>query len=268
MTLSVVIAAKNEATNIESCVASARFADEVIVMDSNSTDQTAELARRAGARVISSDWPGYGPQQARAFSLATSQWVMSLDADERITPELREEIVAAIANSAATGVSGYRIPRISQFCGHFIHHSGWRPDHTLRLGIRSKASFTDHYLHAHMTVEGITEKLKHPLVHYSYPNVGTLLEKLDRYSSGSAVDMKSAGRKAGLGTAIAHGAWAFFRTLIIKRGFLDGRWGIMLAVYNAEYAYYKYIKLMLLDEPPFEPEQMPPRAQRPTVTRQ
>ncbi len=256
-TLSVVIAAKNEASNIAACVASALFADEVIVMDSASSDGTPDLARAAGARVVHTDWPGYGPQQARAFQLATSTWVLSLDADERISAELQAEVMAAIASQ--TGESGYWLPRISQFCGQFIHHSGWRPDHTLRLGLRDKSGFTHHFLHAHMTVQGATRKLKHPLIHYSYPTVGTLLEKLDRYSSGSATDMQAAGRTGGVGKALLHGAWAFFKTLVVKRGFMDGKWGLMLAVYNAEYAYYKYIKLMLLSMPPVAAESQPKR---------
>ena len=247
-TISVVIAAKNEAVNIADCVASAAFADEVIVFDSASSDNTAEIARAAGARVVRTDWPGYGPQQARAFRLATSTWVLSLDADERITPQLRDELLLAVASAPANGLAGFWLPRLSQFCGQFIHHSGWRPDHTLRLGLRDKSDFTAHYLHAHMTVAGNTDKLREPLIHYSYPTVGTLLEKLERYSSGSARDMYTAGRRGGVGKGIVHGLWAFVRTYLFKRGFLDGRFGLMLAIYNAEYAYYKYVKLMLLTD--------------------
>jgi glycosyltransferase involved in cell wall biosynthesis len=248
-TLSVVIAAKNEAANIADCVASAAFADEVIVFDSNSSDATVEMAHKAGARTVSTDWPGYGPQQARAFRLATCDWVLSLDADERITPELKDEVQSAIATASSKGLDGFWLPRNSQFCGHFIHHSGWRPDHTLRLGLREKSSFTNHYLHAHMTVDGATAKLTNPMLHYSYPTVSTLMEKLDRYSSGSAKDMHSVGKRGGLGKAISHGFWAFVKTYVVKRGFLDGKHGVMLAIYNAEYAYYKYVKLMLLNEP-------------------
>src|SRR5262249_21008794 len=144
-TLTIVIVAKNEARNISDCVASASFADEVLVLDSGSTDDTVALAERAGARVVRTDWPGYGPQQARGIAMATSRWVMSLDADERIRPALRDEILRAIASDAH---DGYRIPRLSEFCGRFIRHGGWRPDHTLRLGRREKSGFTDHFLHA------------------------------------------------------------------------------------------------------------------------
>ena len=187
--LAVVIVAKNEAARIGECVASAMFADEVLVLDSGSTDGTAQIAEAAGARVIVTDWPGYGPQVARGFSMAAGDWVLSLDADERIPPKLQAEIRAAIASDA---FDGYRLPRWSEFCGHVMHHGGWRPDRTVRLGRRAKSGFTDDFLHAHMTVDGAIGDLDESLVHHSYPNVHDVLEKLDRYSTGSARDMQVA----------------------------------------------------------------------------
>jgi len=249
--LAVVIVAKNEAARIGACIASAKFADEVIVLDSGSTDQTAAIARAAGARVVVTDWPGYGPQVARGFSLATSAWVLSLDADERVPPALQTEIRAAIGAGAH---DGFRIPRWSEFCGRVMHHGGWRPDHTLRLGRRARAGFTGDFLHAHMTVDGSVGELRQSLVHHSYPDVHDVLEKLDRYSSGSARDMHAHGKRGSLATAIAHGLFAFVRTYLLKLGFLDGRHGLMLAIYNAEYAYYKYVKLMFMQSPPTRPE--------------
>jgi len=248
--LSVVIVAKNEAHNIEECVSSARFASEVLVLDSGSTDATAELARRAGARVVLTDWPGYGPQVRRAIQMARSDWVLSLDADERITPTLRQEILQAIASGAH---DGWRIPRLSEFCGRFIHHGGWRPDATLRLCRRSKAGFTDHVLHAHMTIDGSQGALSESLVHYSYPDLSDVLAKLDRYSSAGARDMQAHGRHGGIVAALLHGAWAFVRTYVLRLGFLDRGHGLMLAIYNAEYAYYKYLKLMFLERPAARP---------------
>jgi glycosyltransferase involved in cell wall biosynthesis len=254
-TLSVVIAAKNEARNIVDCVKSAAFADEVLVLDSGSTDDTIALAQAAGARVVSTDWPGYGPQQQRGFALARGDWVLSLDADERIPDALRAEIVQAVREGAH---DGYWIPRLSALCGRFIRHGGWRPDHTLRLGRRRLAGFTDHFLHAHMTVAGSHGRLRHSLVHYSYDDVGDMLEKLGRYSSGHAKDMASRGRRASLGSAVGHGLWAFLKTFVFRAGFLDGGHGLMLAIYNAEYAYYKYLKLAHLNRPPSRPR-MPAR---------
>ncbi len=250
-TLTVVIVAKNEARNIAECVASASFADEVLVLDSRSSDETVALAEQAGARVVQTDWPGYGPQIARGFSMATSDWALSLDADERISPRLRDEVLATIA---APAHAGYRIPRISEFCGRFIRHSGWRPDFTLRLGRREVSGFTDHFLHAHMTVQGSVGDLTESLIHYSYPDLHDVLEKLDRYSSGHARDMLSRGKQGSLTKALIHGWFAFFRTYVLRLGFLDGRHGVMLAIYNAEYTYYKYLKLMFLKSPPSRPE--------------
>lgn len=250
-TLTAVIVAKNEARNIAECVASVSFADEVIVLDSGSTDATAALAAQAGARVVHTDWPGYGPQVARGFSMARGQWVLSIDADERVRPALRDEILAAIASDE---FDGYRLPRISEFCGKFIRHSGWRPDYTLRLGRRTRSGFTDHFLHAHMTVDGRIGTLTSSIVHFSYPDMHDVLEKLDRYSSGHARDMLARGRSGGVGKAVLHGLLAFVRTYVVRLGFLDGRHGLMLAIYNAEYTYYKYIKLMFLKSPPQRPE--------------
>ena len=248
--LSVVIAAKNEERNIAECVAGASFADEVIVLDSGSSDRTVELARAAGAQVVETDWPGYGPQQRRGFALARSEWVLSLDADERITPALRDEIVAAISR---TEHDGYWMPRLSELCGRFIHHGGWRPDYTLRLGRRAKSDFSTHFLHAHMTVDGSLGRLQNSLVHYSYADLSDLLDKLNRYSSGHARDMADNGRDASLGSAVAHGLWAFVRTYLLRLAFLDGGHGLMLAIYNAEYTYYKYLKLAHLRRPPVRP---------------
>lgn len=249
--LTVVIVAKNEERNIAECIASASFADEVLVLDSRSSDSTVRLAQAAGARVVETDWPGYGPQVARGFSLASSAWVLSLDADERIDTRLRDEIGEAIRSGRH---DGYRIPRLSEFCGRFIHHGGWRPDYTLRLGRREKSGFTDHFLHAHMTVDGSIGELASSLVHYSYPNLHDVLEKLDRYSSGHARDLHDAGKRGSLTKALAHGLGAFIRTYVLRLGILDGRHGLMLAIYNAEYTYYKYLKLMFLQSPPSRPE--------------
>lgn len=244
-TLSIIIAAKNEAHNIHDCVTSAAFADEVIVLDSGSTDGTQQVALDAGAHVISTDWPGYGPQQSRGIGLAKCEWVLSLDADERITTSLRDEILQAINHPIA---DGYRLPRLSSLCGTFIHHGGWRPDYTLRLVKREKAGFTHHFLHAHMTVEGTKADLNESLIHYSYRDLDDVLEKLNRYASGNAKDLDNKGIKGSFSKAISHGLWAFIRTYVFRAGFLDGRYGFILAIYNAESTYYKYLKLLALQE--------------------
>lgn len=239
-TLTVIIAAKNEAHNIYDCVKSASFANEVLVLDSGSTDETKALAIEAGAKVVTTDWPGYGPQQSRGIKLSSSDWVLSLDADERISEKLKDQILEAIQSGRA---DGFRIPRLSSLCGKFIHHGGWRPDYTLRLVKREKAGFTDHFLHANMTVKGSRADLTESLIHYSYRDFDDVLEKLNRYASGNAKDLHQRGIKGSLFKAITHGIWAFFRTYFLRAGFLDGSFGFILAVYNAESTYYKYLKL-------------------------
>ncbi|MCG2593430.1 glycosyltransferase family 2 protein [Ramlibacter sp. XY19] len=242
--LSVVIVAKNEAANIVDCVRSCRFADEVIVVDSGSTDGTPDLARAEGARVlVTPDWPGYGPQNNRGIDLATGDWFFSLDADERISEALAAEIRAAIAD---TRCNGFRVPRSSMYVGRFIKHSGWTPDYTRRLARRGLGRFTEHYLHANLQVQGELGTLKNPIIHYSFRDLEAVLEKLNRYSSANARDMVTAGRSGSMSRAVASGLWAFIRTYFLQLGFLDGRWGFMLAVSNAEGTYYRYLKLWLL----------------------
>ena len=144
------------------------------------------------------------------------------------------------------GVDGYRVPRVSMYCGRFMQHGGWRPDYTWRLARRGKARFTDHYLHAHLEVAGATGTLCEPIIHYSFRTMESVLEKMNRYSSASARDMVAADRKGSLGRAIGHGLWAFIRTYFLRLGFLDGRFGFMLAFSNAEGTYYRYVKLWLM----------------------
>ena len=242
VTLSVIIAAKNEGHQIGACVNSVSFADEVLVLDSGSTDDTAIRAREAGATVHLTDWQGYGPQQQRGIKLAKSDWILSLDADEVVTEALRDEIQAAMAQP---NLDGFLLPRHSSFCGVFIEHGGWRPDFTLRLVRRSLAGFTDHFLHAHMTVNGKIGHLKAPIIHYSYRTLDDVLEKLNRYSRGAALDLGARGGSSTLTKAIFKGLWAFFRTYFIKLGFLDGQMGLVLSIYNGQTTYYKYLRLWL-----------------------
>lgn len=244
--LSITIITKNEAHNICECVRSVAFADEVVVVDCGSTDDTVALARAEGATVYEMDWAGDGPQKNRAIDRATGDWFFSLDADERITPELAREIRAAIERE---DVNGFRVPRLSMFAGRFMHHGGWRPDYTWRLARRGCARYTETWMHAHLQVQGATGTLRESIIHYSYRSMEAVLEKLDRYSSGGARDMAERNRKGSLGKAIAHGGWAFVRSYVLQRGFLDGRFGFMLAVFNAETTYYRYVKLWLMQQP-------------------
>lgn len=250
-TISVIIAAKNEAANIADCLACVQFAQEILVLDSGSSDATVSIAQELGATVHHTDWPGYGPQQLRGIRLATSDWVLSVDADERITPSLKDEILQAISSATA---DGYRLPRSSSFCGQFMKAGGWTPDYTLRLVRRGRAGFTDHFLHAHMTVDGSVDDLKTPIVHYSYRTLDDVLEKLSRYSKGAALDAGRQGRTSGLCKAIGKGMWAFFRTYVLRAGFRDGKMGLILAIFNGQTAYYKYLRLFLASKHIDSPE--------------
>ena len=250
VTLSVIIAARNEGHQIASCVGSVAFADEILVLDSGSTDDTVTKARNAGATVHLTDWPGYGPQQQRGIRLAKCDWILSLDADEVVTDSLKQELLEAISDAGSgTKCEGYRLPRHSSFCGTFMEHSGWRPDYTLRLACRQKAGFTDHFLHAHMTVSGRVGDLKSPIVHYSYKDLDDVLEKLSRYSRGAAQDLKTQGGSSTLSKAVSKGLWAFIRTYFLRQGFRDGRMGLALAIYNSHTTYYKYLRLWMDEQP-------------------
>lgn len=259
-TLSVIVITRNEAHNLHDCLQSVQgLANEVVVVDSNSSDGTRDIAQHHGAVVLQpADWPGFGPQKQRALDAATGDWVLSLDADERVTPELAEDIrqvlmanahqagdAAATADIADTpaALAAYQMPRLSWYCGRFIRHSGWQPDHVLRLFPRAHARFSDDLVHERVISDLPVKTLRHHLLHYSYLNFSQVLSKTDAYSTASAQQAFARGKRASVASAVGHGAWAFFRTYVIRAGFLDGPHGLALAISNAEASYYKYLKL-------------------------
>ena len=247
-TLSVVIITKNETVNIVDCVKSALFADEVLVLDSGSSDDTVKLAIAAGARVIETGWPGFGPQKNRAIDASLGKWIFSLDADERISTSLKDEILTAIKENT---YDVFDVPRQSLFVSRFMQYSGWRPDRTSRLFKRGAARFTDNQVHEHLKTSVKVGHLNESIIHYSYRDLPTVLDKMNHYSTAGAQDLKAKGKKSSLFSAITHGAWAFFRTYIIKLGFLDGPEGLILAIANAETTYYKYLKLYYFIRQPY-----------------
>ena len=244
--VTVCIIARNEAEGIRDCLESVRWADQVVVLDSLSSDGTAEICRSLGAEVWESgDWPGFGPQKNRALEHATGEWVLSLDADERVTPELRAEIERVLAVPDA---DAYRIPRRSRYLTRYMRHSGWYPDYVLRLFRRGGARFSDDLVHERLIVTGRVGTLANPLVHEAFTSAEEVLEKMNRYSSAGAEMALLESRRTTLAGAVLRGLWAFFRTYVLKAGFLDGREGFMLAVSNGEGTYYRYVKLLLLTE--------------------
>lgn len=242
MTLSVIIITKNESASIRRCIESVKWADEIIVVDSGSSDNTVEICRELGAKVTTSpDWPGFGPQKNRALDLAVRDWVLSLDADEWVTPELRDEIHAKLNHSV--GVAAYRMPRLSSFCGTNLKHGGWWPDHVVRLFRRNQARFSDDLVHEQVVVSGVTATLRQHLMHESMRDLDQALAKMNAYSTAGARMMLAKGRRSSLATAIIRGVWAFFRAYVLRAGFLDGSAGFIQAVMHGEGTYYRYLKL-------------------------
>jgi glycosyltransferase involved in cell wall biosynthesis len=193
--LSVILITKNEERHLQACLESVRFADEIIVVDSGSTDRTVEIAQGFGAKVSqTSDWPGFGPQKNRALALATQPWVLSIDADERVTPELQAEIVQVIG---AGQYQAFDIPRLSSFCGKPIRHSGWWPDYVLRLFKREAGRFTDVAVHERVETQAPVAKLKFWLLHDPYENLDALITKINRYSGEAAAAMAAAAPACG-----------------------------------------------------------------------
>lgn len=250
--LSVVVITKNEAHHIAACLQSVDFADQVVVLDSGSQDGTQEIASKMGAQVhVKADWAGFGVQKNHALALATSDWVLSLDADETVSTALREEILKTLENPQH---NAYSLPRLSSYCGQYMRHSGWYPDRVTRLFKRQSAQFSNDLVHERLLTTGTVGKLQEPLRHETYENLETMLEKMNRYSSAGAQGYAEKGIQGSLAQAIAHGFWAFIRTYFLRCGFLDGRMGLVLAISTAEGTYYRYLKLWLLQKntrPPF-----------------
>lgn len=243
-TLSVIIVAKNEAHDIGSCISSVKdFALEVIVFDSGSTDGTQELCRSLGAKVFETDWPGDGPQKNRALDVATGDWVLCLDADESISPALREELLAVLRDGSKN--AAFRMPRRSSFCGKYIRHSGWWPDYITRFFRRGCGRFTEVITHTHLEHEGKPGTFTHPIMHRAVATPEEFLDKMNSYSTSGAKTLSQKGCTSSMTVAILRGGWMFFRTYFLKLGVLDGREGFLIAVINAESTFHKYAKLAL-----------------------
>ena len=244
-TLSAILITHNEALNLPDCLASLQgWVDEIVIVDNGSTDDTLTIAERHGARIVRvADWPGFGPQKNRALDVAQCDWVLSIDADERVSPELAIEIQQAVQQDAACA---YNLPRLSWYCGRLMRHSGWYPDPVLRLFKRGHARFTDDLVHERLVAQDPERTLRGHVLHYSFMNFSQVLTKVDRYSTASAQQMHQKGRRAHFIEAPMRGLWAFFRTYVLKAGFLDGPQGFALAVSNAQGTYYRYLKLWLM----------------------
>ena len=236
--LSVVVITKDEAERVRACLESVAWADELVVVDAESTDKTAQIAREFTDHVYVRPWPGFAAQKNFGLEQATGDWTLSVDADEEVSRELREEIEAVLAASGAA-CAGYRIPRRNLFWGRFIRHGGLYPDWQLRLFRRGRGRFVDRAVHESVEVEGEVGRLRAALVHRSYRDVADFLARADRYSTLAAEEWLGSGRPARLSDLLLRPAGRFLSMYVVRAGFLDGWRGFLLA---ALYAYYVFIR--------------------------
>jgi glycosyltransferase involved in cell wall biosynthesis len=243
-TLAVTVITKNESKHIRNCLESVKWVDEIIILDSGSTDDTIAICREYTDKVFATDWPGFGVQKNRALQKAACEWILSIDADESVSEALRREIEEAIRQPGNR--VAYQIPRRSSYCGRFMRHSGWWPDYVTRLFRQGVARFSVDLVHERLMVQGATGRLTHPLMHEAFSDLEEVLETANAYSSAGARLLHQQHKKGSLLGAVSHGLWSFFHTYVVRAGFLEGKEGFMLAVSNGEGTYYKYLKLMLM----------------------
>jgi glycosyltransferase involved in cell wall biosynthesis len=243
--LSVTIITKNEAADLDAALASVAWADEIVVVDSESTDDTVAIARRHNARVEVRQWPGYIAQKNHAAAIASHDWILSLDADERVTPELASEIRALIAGEPRA--AAYRVPRVTWHLDRWIRTTDWYPDHQTRLYDRRAAAWTGRYVHEAVTARGEIGQLRGELQHYAYRDISDHLETIDRYTTLAARQMFEDGRRASLGDLAVHPLFAFLRNYLARGGFRDGAAGFLISRMNAYYVFLKFAKLWELE---------------------
>ncbi len=242
--LSVVLITKNEEDNIRRCLDSVSFADEIIVVDSGSTDKTVEIAESYQARIFCHEWHGFGPAKQAGVEKASGDWILSIDADEEVTPELASEIKSKIEND--NGTCGYYFKRKTKFLGRWILHCGWYPDYVLRLFQKQKGRFDNSIVHEKVVTAGPVDYLSSELLHYSYPNLEHYLNKFNRYTTMGAEEAFRKGRKARLSDIVIKPAASFVKHYLIKQGFRDGPEGLVLSFLSAMSVMVKYAKLRLL----------------------
>lgn len=229
--LSVVIISKNEEKFIGDAIKSALFADEIVVLDSGSSDETCGIAKNLGAKVYSQDWLGFGKQKNKAIDLASNDWVFVLDSDERITMELQNEILETMKEPAS---NGYFIARLNRFFGKDIKSCGLYPDYTIRLFNRNAGKFNEVDVHESVQIEN-TLNLKNHMIHLAYDSIEEFIQKQNRYSSLNY-------KKKSIIKAILNPYWTFFKLFVLKKGFLDGWHGFIISKLYAQYTFWKYIK--------------------------
>ena len=244
--LSVVIITLNEAHNIKRCLESVSFADEIVVVDSGSTDNTVEIVKGFTDKVYHQDWLGFGPQKNKAIAKATGEWILSIDADEVVTDELALSIREAIDTDQRN--IAFAIRRESFFCNRLIKHGDWRNDWILRLFRGNEAKFNAEPIHESVLFSGKQIKLSGMLTHFTQVSISASLEKMNAYSDLTAKRLNAKKKSSSLCMALMHYWWTFFRGFILKRGFLDGRHGFLVAQLSALGSYMKYVKVIFADK--------------------
>ncbi|ART82341.1 glycosyltransferase [Oceanisphaera profunda] len=245
-TLAAVLIVKNEAENLADCLATLDWVDEIVVLDSGSTDDTQAVAEAVGARFfVNSEWPGFGKQRQIAQSHVQSEWVLWIDADERVTPELKTSIEAALTKPKANTV--YSIPRLSWVFGRFIRHCGWYPDRVLRLYPKALTGYNDALVHekVHLNKGVKVKKLHGDLLHYTYRDLEHYLVKSAGYARAWAEQRQLRGKQASISQGIFHGLGCFIKMYVLKAGFLDGKQGFLLSVLSAHSTFVKYADLWI-----------------------
>jgi (heptosyl)LPS beta-1,4-glucosyltransferase len=246
--LTVTVITHNEAAHIAAALESVSWADEIIVVDSRSTDDTVAIARRQATRVDVREWPGYSAQKNYAADLASNDWILSIDADERVTPELASEIRTLLARGPDR--PGYRIPRLTWYLGRWIRGTDWYPDYQLRLYDRRAGRWNGRSVHESVDLQGAPGVLRHELQHHAYRDIAHHLETIDRYTTLAAAQWLADGRRtSALETAI-HPPLAFFRNYVLRGGIRDGAAGLIVSVLNSYYVFLKLAKLWELQQVP------------------
>ncbi|MFL6281341.1 MAG: glycosyltransferase family 2 protein [Vicinamibacterales bacterium] len=246
MKLTVTVITRDEAANIAAALQSVAWADEIIVVDSHSTDETASIARALATRVEIREWPGYSAQKNYAASLASHDWILSLDADERVTPELAEEIRELLRKGPAE--CGYRIPRVTWYLGRWIRSTDWYPDYQLRLYDRRSSRWNGRRVHESVESDRPPGRLRHELQHYAYRDLSHHLATIDTYTSLAAEQWLSEGRRTGAVEMFFHPRFAFIRNYLLRGGFRDGAAGLLVSRMNAYYVFLKFAKLWELQQ--------------------
>jgi len=240
MKISAAIITFNEERNVARVIESLRCCDEILVLDSGSNDRTVEIATKLGARVVEASWHGYAAQKNIAAELAAHDWILALDADESLSEALEAEIWHI--KKAGPKFNGYTMPRLAQYLGRWILHSGWYPDRKLRLFDRRKAKWVGQFVHESVTVDGPVGHLKSNLLHFTCDSLSQHLRTMDRYTTLAAEEIVSRGKPITLSRLLLNPPWLFLRSYVLKLGFLDGVEGLAIAYMAALYNFVKYAK--------------------------